>query len=107
MAEEIHGAVVKKDDDGEFTVDLAATESHDGHFYVAAHVPTGKVSWIQAAYLANALGGYLASPNDQAENDFIFVLVDDGVETVSTVVRPASLTRPSMCSMSFGVMSTA
>jgi hypothetical protein len=47
------------------------------HYYQAAYVPTKNVSWVQAAVLAESLGGYLASSTSLEENNFLFSLVND------------------------------
>lgn len=47
------------------------------HFYQAVKVPTQNVSWVQAAVLAEAAGGYLASITSAQENAFVFAMVDD------------------------------
>ena len=72
------------------TITLQSTQTYNGHYYVAVYVPTGNVSWIQAAYLANKLGGYLACPNDSAENSFLFGLVNAGVDTKATIAYDSS-----------------
>lgn len=72
------------------TISLASTQTYGGHYYVAVNVPTGNVSWIQAAYLTNKLGGYLACPNDANENAFLFSLVNNGVSTISTIAYDSS-----------------
>ncbi len=47
------------------------------HYYQAVYVPTKNVSWVQAALLAESVGGYLASITSAEENEFVFSLVDD------------------------------
>ncbi len=49
----------------------------DIHFYEAVHVPTNNISWVQAAILADSVGGYLASITSPDENAFVFSLVND------------------------------
>src|SRR3989339_506312 len=66
-------------------IKLSSTQTYKGHYYVAAYVPTANVSWLQASYLANELGGYLACPNSGKENAFIFSMVDNGKNTVSSI----------------------
>ncbi len=48
----------------------------NGHWYKAVQVPGG-ISWNGAKTLANAAGGYLATVTSDAENDFVFDLVND------------------------------
>ena len=48
----------------------------NGHYYEAVQVPDG-VSWTAASALANGAGGYLATITSEAENNFVFALVDD------------------------------
>lgn len=57
--------------------------STTGHYYAFVYVPTGNVSWVQAAYLASKLGGYLATPNTSAENDFIYSTLDTQSSSLS------------------------
>lgn len=47
------------------------------HYYQVVYVPTKNVSWVQAALLAESVGGYLASITSAEENAFVFSLVDD------------------------------
>jgi hypothetical protein len=47
------------------------------HYYEAVHVPTNNISWVQAAVLADSVGGYLASITSVEENAFVFSLVND------------------------------
>ena len=50
----------------------------NGHFYEAVAVPGG-ISWSNAKLAATAAGGYLATIISQAENDFVFGLIDEGI----------------------------
>jgi hypothetical protein len=52
--------------------------SGNGHWYEAVHVPAG-ISWTDARDAAPSIlpGGYLASINSEAENEFVFSLIDD------------------------------
>ena len=45
------------------------------HYYMAVYAPTA-ISWHQANTAAQAAGGYLATLTSQAENDFVFGLID-------------------------------
>lgn len=47
------------------------------HYYEVVRVDSMNVSWVQAALLAQAEGGYLASMTSPEENAFVFSLVDD------------------------------
>lgn len=49
----------------------------DTHYYEVVLVNSMNVSWVQAAILAKAEGGYLASLTTPEENAFVFGLVDD------------------------------
>lgn len=49
----------------------------DTHYYEVVLVNSMNVSWVQAAILAQAEGGYLASLTSAEENAFVFGLVDD------------------------------
>lgn len=48
----------------------------NGHYYEPFSVPTG-INWDEAQVNAVALGGYLATSLSEAENNFIFNLIDD------------------------------
>ena len=50
--------------------------SGNGHFYDVVSVP-GTISWEDADAAAIAAGGYLATITSQAENDFVFLLVNN------------------------------
>lgn len=50
----------------------------NGHWYEAVSVPGG-ISWTQASAAAQAAGGYLATPTSDAENAFVFGLVNSPV----------------------------
>ena len=50
--------------------------SCNGHFYDVVSVP-GTISWEDANAAAIAAGGYLATITSQAENDFVFLLVNN------------------------------
>src|SRR5947207_11676615 len=47
----------------------------NGHWYKAVLLPTG-VTWEEASALALREGGYLATPLSEAEDRFVFSLVD-------------------------------
>ncbi|MBN2299948.1 MAG: hypothetical protein JXC31_02045 [Acholeplasmataceae bacterium] len=47
------------------------------HWYEVVYVETCNVDWYQYAYLAQQAGGYLACITDEAENEFVFSLVDE------------------------------
>jgi hypothetical protein len=47
------------------------------HYYQVVYMPDGNLNWFQAAYLADAAGGYLASITSEEENSFVFELVND------------------------------
>lgn len=47
------------------------------HWYETVHTPEGGINWVQAKILAEQQGGYLASVHSEAENDFIFSLVEE------------------------------
>jgi beta-lactamase regulating signal transducer with metallopeptidase domain/protocatechuate 3,4-dioxygenase beta subunit len=51
-------------------------EGGNGHFYMAVRMPDA-VSWTDANDIAKRLGGYLATITSEAENEFVFRLVDD------------------------------
>ncbi len=48
----------------------------NGHWYEVVVVPTG-INWTQANDAASSKNGHLATITSQAENDFIFSLIDD------------------------------
>jgi hypothetical protein len=50
----------------------------NGHFYDAVSV-SGTISWEGANAAAIAAGGYLATITSQAENDFVFLLVNNAI----------------------------
>ena len=50
--------------------------SGNGHFYDVISV-SGTISWEDANAAALAVGGYLATITSQAENDFVFLLVNN------------------------------
>lgn len=50
--------------------------SGNGHFYDVISVP-GTITWEDANAAAIAAGGYLATITSQAENDFVFLLVNN------------------------------
>jgi len=50
--------------------------SGNGHFYDVVSVP-GTISWEDANAAAIAAGGYLATITSRAENDFVFLLVNN------------------------------
>ncbi|MCG7587947.1 hypothetical protein, partial [Photobacterium sp. OFAV2-7] len=49
----------------------------DTHYYQVVYLPSGNLNWFQAAYLADAAGGYLASITSEEENSFVFEMVND------------------------------
>ena len=49
----------------------------NGHWYEAVVNPYGPLEWSDAHFQAEAVGGYLATITSQAENDFVFGLVND------------------------------
>ncbi|WED24099.1 hypothetical protein L3Q72_22990 [Vibrio sp. JC009] len=49
----------------------------DKHYYHVVYLPNGNLNWFQAAKLAEEAGGYLASITSEAENNFLFNLIDD------------------------------
>ncbi|MBI5383119.1 MAG: hypothetical protein HZA90_00375 [Verrucomicrobia bacterium] len=55
-------------------VEWPVASGGNGHFYQAFLVSTG-ITWQAAWDAATAMGGYLATPTDAAENDFVFSLV--------------------------------
>jgi len=77
------------------SISVGDVQSFAGHYYSAVYVSTGNVSWVQAAYLAEKLGGYLASINSSTENDFVFSLVDDGEATPCVVTYSGTSNTPS------------
>ncbi|MDC7224633.1 MAG: hypothetical protein PQJ60_12890 [Spirochaetales bacterium] len=52
-------------------------EEGETHYYEAVYVESGNLNWYQAAYLAQDAGGYLACPETDGENSFVFSLVND------------------------------
>ena len=48
----------------------------NGHFYEAVAVPN-VITWAEAGEAATAAGGYLVTITSQAENDFVFDLIND------------------------------
>lgn len=48
------------------------------HYYEPVYVKSGNLNWYQAAYLAEDAGAYLACPETEEENAFVFSLVNDG-----------------------------
>lgn len=51
-------------------------EGGNGHFYEAVALTT-VITWQQASVAAKSAGGYLVTITSQAENDFVFSLIDD------------------------------
>lgn len=51
------------------------SDGGNGHYYKAVAVPNG-ITWMQADKLARKQGGYLASITSQAENAFVFELIN-------------------------------
>lgn len=47
------------------------------HYYEVIYLADGNLNWYQTAYLAQDAGGYLACPNSEEENAFIFQQVND------------------------------
>ena len=50
--------------------------SGNGHYYEAISVPEG-ISWTNAKTAAELADGYLASITSEAENEFVFGLIND------------------------------
>ncbi len=59
-------------------VAAAVQWSGNGHFYDIVSAP-GTISWEDANSAATAAGGYLATITSQAENDFVFGLVNNAI----------------------------
>ena len=57
-------------------VQWSVWDGGNGHFYEAVAVPAG-ITWTEASEAANAAGGHLATITSEAENSFVFSLVDD------------------------------
>lgn len=47
------------------------------HWYETVYLPQGGVNWVQAKWIAEQEGGYLASVHSDEENAFLFSLVED------------------------------
>ncbi|MGN7611503.1 hypothetical protein ACQZV8_05390 [Magnetococcales bacterium HHB-1] len=47
------------------------------HWYEVVYLPQGGINWLQAKWLAEEAGGYLASVHSKEENQFIFNLIKD------------------------------
>lgn len=47
------------------------------HWYQAVYLPKGGVNWVQAKSLAEQVGGTLATIHSEAENEFVFSLIND------------------------------
>lgn len=58
-------------------LDVVSYTNNDGdtHYYEVVYLPSGNINWVQAAYLAEQEGGYLACPTDVSENYFVWELV--------------------------------
>ena len=54
----------------------SVADGGNGHLYEAIAVPE-VISWTDASEAANLAGGYLATITSEAENDFVFNLIDD------------------------------
>ena len=59
-------------------VQWSVDEGGNGHFYEAFSV-SGGITWTEANIAATSKGGYLATITSQAENDFVFNLVDNEI----------------------------
>ena len=55
----------------------SAAEGGNDHFYQAVLIGE-PISWADANRLAQSLGGHLVTMTSQAEDDFVFRLIDDG-----------------------------
>jgi len=64
--------VVRWDTSDEFT--LANGETHT---YEVVYLPEGGINWVQARYLAEEAGGYLATVTSDEEAEFLLSLVQD------------------------------
>lgn len=49
----------------------------NSHYYNVVLAPKGGITWQDAAAAAQAMGGYLATVHSDAENDYIFSLIQD------------------------------
>ncbi|MDC7220614.1 MAG: hypothetical protein PQJ59_11830 [Spirochaetales bacterium] len=58
-------------------VETFTNAAGDTHYYEVIYVKSGNLNWYQAAYLAEDAGGYLACPETEEENAFVFELVND------------------------------
>ncbi|MDC7218988.1 MAG: hypothetical protein PQJ59_03545 [Spirochaetales bacterium] len=52
-------------------------DSGETHYYELVYLKDGNLNWYQAAYLAQEAGGYMACPESDGENTFLFSQVDD------------------------------
>jgi len=59
-------------------VQWLVADGGNGHFYEPFSV-SGGITWTEANVAATSKGGYLATITSQAENDFVFNLVDDEI----------------------------
>jgi hypothetical protein len=59
-------------------VQWLVADGGNGHFYEAFSVSAG-ISWTNAGQLANQKGGYLVTITSQAENDFVYNLINDPI----------------------------
>jgi hypothetical protein len=59
-------------------VEWSIADGGNGHFYEAIAAPE-PITWDVANEAATAAGGYLVTITSQAENDFIFNLIDDPI----------------------------
>ena len=57
------------------TIQWKTKDGGNGHFYEVVSVPGG-ISWDDANAAATAAGGYLATITSQAENNFVFSLIN-------------------------------
>jgi hypothetical protein len=48
----------------------------NGHWYLAVVVPDSGINWDEANTIAQGTGGYLATMHSNAENEFIYALID-------------------------------
>ena len=57
------------------SVQWSVADGGNGHFYEAFSVPDG-ISWTSASQIADLMGGYLVTITSQAENDFVYDLIN-------------------------------
>lgn len=59
-------------------IEWSITDGGNGHFYEAIAAPE-PITWDVANEAATAAGGYLVTITSQAENDFVFNLIDEPI----------------------------